>query len=376
MDIKLDFYGIGIEVISSNTRIIENIGRDFSYFKPESKNRESTRIHIEVFRESPPYHVIPKGARVTFHTKDTVNYDTGKLRFSNHLGRTLTIYDFSNEIGRIYSRDESLLHERTYLLILSRIGALLDRKGIHRVHALGISLNNKATLCLLPMRGGKTTLGLELIKEEDISLISDEIPLITGDGKILPFPLRVGVLEGAKLDIPSKYLRKFIRSQYSPKTLIDIDFFQGKISKLCNPYIVLIGQRGFSKETRLKQISKLRTILPFAVNSVLGRDLPHTVSYFLRFDLKSVLSYIKILISRFIISCKVIWRAKTYRFYMGTDPGENARFLANFLRMELREQQLRDIVQNPWRYIERGGRLKRESYMSVFSIKRDYRFKS
>ncbi len=334
MHVRLDFHGVSIEVVSSNAPTVENIRRDFSYFVSEPKVRESTRVHIEVLRESPPYDEIPRGIKSTFQTKDSINYDAGTLRFSSHFGKALTIYDFSNETGRIYSQDEFLLHERTYLLILSRIGVLLDRKRIHRVHALGVSLDNKATLCLLPMGGGKSTLGLELLREEDMRLISDEISLITSDGKVLPFPLRIGVCEGTKLDIPSQYLSRFIRSQYATKTLIDIEFFQGKISDSCNPSFVLIGRRSPSKEPRLEQIGKLKAILFFAMNSVVGRDLPHTASYFLRFDLMSILSYVKALISRFTISCRVVWRSETYRFHMGTEPGENARFLIKFLRME------------------------------------------
>ncbi len=332
MAIKLNFFGIGINVESSNPNILEKIKRDFSHFIHPKNTRITASVDIEIIHKNPPYLAIPKEAKKAFHTKDSVNYDLGEIRFSDHLGKALTIYDFSRERGQIYSQDDSLLHERTYLLILSRVGDLLDRHGIHRVHALGVSIKDRAVLCLLPMRGGKTTLALELLKEEDIKLISDEIPLMTGNCEILPFPSRLGVLDDVTLDIPPKYLRRFKRSQYDPKTLIDIDYFEGLISTSSSPYIVLIGKRDSRVGVKLRHVSKVRTIPSFWINSVLGKELPHTASYFMRFNLKDILIYFKIFFSRLTVCFKVIRRSKTYRFYMGSNPRENAKFLANFLK--------------------------------------------
>lgn len=343
MALKLNFFGICTNVESSNLNIIENIRKDFSHFVCDKDNQIATHVNIEIFQETPPYNIIKKDAKKTFHTKDTINYDSGNLRFSDHHGKALTIYDFSKEKGQIYSQDESILHERTYLLILSRVGNLLDRKGIHRVHALGISINNKAILCLLPMKGGKTTLCLELLKEKDIKLISDETPLMNSNYEILSFPSRLGVLDDINLDVPHKYLRRFNRSQFAPKTLIDIEFFQGKISDTSVPYIVLIGKRDSSRNTQLQQITKLRTALPFWINSVIGRELPHTASYFMRFNLKDILAYIKIALSRFIVCSKIVFKSKTYRFRLGTNPRANAKFLAEFLRKDLRQQEFLNL---------------------------------
>jgi hypothetical protein len=120
---------------------------------------------------------------------------------------------------------------------------------------LGISVNNKAVLIILPMGGGKTTLGLELLKYDDVKLLSDDTPLISRDGKILPFPIRIGINKNTSLNfnVPKKYLRDFIRSKYGPKLLIDIDYFRDKIALPCKISMILIGERIFSDKCRIEK---------------------------------------------------------------------------------------------------------------------------
>ncbi|MGH7806575.1 MAG: hypothetical protein ACRENT_00610 [Thermodesulfobacteriota bacterium] len=104
----------------------------------------------------------------------------------------------------MYGADHDLLHEIVFLFILSTVGQYLDARGLH---ALGVSYNNRGILLILPSGGGKSTLGLELMRHPGFLLLGEDTPLIDRRGYILPFPLRLGVRPEQDTGIPSQYLR-------------------------------------------------------------------------------------------------------------------------------------------------------------------------
>jgi len=116
-----------------------------------------------------------------------------------------------------------LLQEIAYLFILSTVGRYLDSQGIHRVHALGVSYQNRGILLLLPCGGGKSTMALELMRRLGFSLLAEDTPLIDRRGRILPFPLRLGIRPEQETEIPAQYFRTVNRMEFDPKTLIDIE---------------------------------------------------------------------------------------------------------------------------------------------------------
>ena len=164
MEKKLfNFYGITVELICPGV-LSSLLEKDFLYFldtsviKPDKK-KVSVTVHIQ----KPPYDLI-KTMIPVFKKSDAVIYGIGSSRYVDYNGKALSIYDFEKDRGSLYSESLELLHELTYLLIHSRAGELLDKKGMHRVHALGVTGNGKGVLCLMPEGAGKTTLGLDLLE--------------------------------------------------------------------------------------------------------------------------------------------------------------------------------------------------------------------
>lgn len=327
--IYLDFYGVVAELTFSEEGLAQDIERDFSYFL---SSKQSPTVKISVFNQVSPYEKIPE-VKACLYLAGSISYDYRGIRYVDYNGEALTIYNYETEEGEIYSPDRDFLHELTYLLILSRVGELLDKKGVHRLHALGISVNGKGVMCLLPMGGGKSTLALSLLKDEKVKLISEDTPLISKEGKILPFPLRIGLDSGVKLDVPQQYLRRFVRRRYGSKTLIDIDYFKDKIAKISQPGIILIGEREFSNKARIVKTGKIKAIGPFIRNMVFGLGLPQMVEYFLRNNLGDILSNTKIALSRLFVSLKIIRESKTYSFIIGRNKTKNAETLLNFLQV-------------------------------------------
>ena len=325
--IYLDFYDIKVSVHSNSEYVLESLKRDFAYFLKDIL--PSADISIEAVDQRPPWETVPQ-VRASLYLAGAIAYDRKGVRYVDYQNEALTVYRYGQETGYIYSEDKNLLHELSYLLILSRAGELLDKKGIHRIHGLGLSIAGKAALCLLPMGAGKTTLALSLLKDKKIKLISDDIPLISKDGKVLPFPLRIGVNKKIDLGIPPEFLREFNRRHYGHKTLIDTKYFGSDMSGESRPWIVFIGEREFSDTARIEPISKIRAIWPFMRDGVIGLGLPQVVEYFLRYNIKD-LGKISILISRMLASLKIILRSETYRFVLGQDREKNSEMVKNFL---------------------------------------------
>ena len=327
--LKLNFYGVEV-IVSGPQGIVNNLVKDFSYFIAD-KNDDSDSIEINIAQKKPDFGRVP-AVKASLYQPDSVSYDNGSVRYVDYFGKALSIYDYDKEKGELYSDDINLLHELSYLLILSRAGEMLDKNGIHRVHACGFAIDGKGVLCLMPQGGGKTTLYLELLKNEDVRLISDDTPLITRDSTILPFPLRIGVTEGATPDVPQEFLGSIDRRKHGKKILIDTKYFAGRISAPVKAGFILAGEREFSDNPRIVKAAKLKILSALFRDCVIGLGLPQMVEYFLRFQTKDVLSKIGIVSSRNIACVKAVLKARTYRFIIGTNPSRNAEELIRFLK--------------------------------------------
>ncbi len=330
LSLHFDFYGIKVRVDSLEEELRTKIKKDFSYFL---SSESEAALKISVFQETPPYQKIPS-LPGSLYKPDSISYDDRNIRYVDYQGEALTIYDYQKEEGKIYSENKDLLHELVYLLLLSRVGERLDRKGIHRIHALGISFQGKAVLCLLPQGAGKTILGLELLKYPGIELLSDDTPLFTVSGKILPFPLRIGIKKGNRVDIPEQYLYNFNRRQYGSKVLIDIAYFKDKISTPAIPFLILVGECEFSNNPRIEKIAKFNVFFPLFRDAVFGLGLPQMLEYFLRTGIKDITDKFRIILSRISASIKILSKSQSYRFVIGRDKQKNAQVLLEFLHKQ------------------------------------------
>ncbi len=234
--VTFSFYGISL-IVEAPAETARQLQLDFSYFMVPSLPEAPllSIIRIVAHGNSPVGGFIPP-LTASMSLADGVVYDRDNIRYVDYNGKAVVRYDYHAESGELYSGDPSLLHELLYLLIHSRVGELLDRRGFHRVHALGIAVAGRGILCLLPQGGGKTTLFLELMKNPATMILSDDTPLIDRGGMLFPFPVRVGVAEEkVPSHIPSAAVTIFHRRNHGSKALIDISFFSEKISNPTNP---------------------------------------------------------------------------------------------------------------------------------------------
>jgi hypothetical protein len=325
--VKFDFYGFIIELTSSETKVIENIRRDFRYFETTSGNPE---VKVEIITEAPHYDSLPEIAASTY-TLDYLVYRSDKEIYTDYHGKGLRIWNRRNKEYRIYSDNPDLRHEIAYLTVLSAVGQYFDSMHIHRVHALGVSQNERAILILLPEKGGKTTLALRLIRTGKFKILSEDSPLITREGKILPFPLRMGILPGGEQDIPKNYLyeTKFLR--VGTKILVDLDYFADMISKPSLPWMVFMGERILGNQSKIIPAGKLRASKEFVKNSVIGLGLHQGMEYLLGKNIWGTIGKSSLAFSRLNNSLRVLNHSKLYRYQIGHDFEKNIQIMLDFL---------------------------------------------
>jgi hypothetical protein len=326
--IIFSFYDFGIEVASSDPQTIDNISRDFSFFVSPEKVPE---IHFEIFAAPFNYQNLPT-LRPLSHSPRNFSYQNGNLLFIDYFGRGLLIFDRIRKEYRIFSADPQLRHEIVFLAILSLIGQNFDLKHIHRVHGLGLEINGKGTLILLPQGGGKTTLMLELLKYPNVKLISEDTPLINPSGEILPFPIRIGIDAEAKLSgLPEKHLRLIERMEFKPKYLLDIDYFKDKIAKKpCKLEFVFEGIRCLGNGSQIIPASKLKLLRAFLINSVIGLGVYQGIEFLIQSNPLELIKKSALLASRMRNSCQAVLQAKTYAFLTGSDKNKNTETFINF----------------------------------------------
>jgi hypothetical protein len=327
--IIFSFYGFGIKVRSSDNQTIDNIHRDFSFFVDTNKTPD---VHFEIFTVPPDYHSLPT-LRPSSHSPRNFSYRYENLLFIDYFGKALLIVDSIKKEYRIFSSEPHLRHEIAFLSILSLVGQNFDARNIHRVHGLGLEINGKGVLILLPQGGGKTTLMLELLKYPNVKLISEDTPLINSSGEILPFPIRIGIDANAKLpDFPEKYLRLVKRMEFEPKYLLDIEYFKDKIAKYpCKLKFAFEGVRCLGNNSRIIPAPKLQMLRAFVINSVIGLGVYQGIEFLIQNSPLELIKKSALLASRLRNSCNAVLKTKTYTFLTGSDKNKNIETLINFL---------------------------------------------
>ena len=333
----LDFHGVIVSVSCDDDVTACQIASDFSWFLTDAANHPSVQIRLSL--TDPPYERIPTRMSLRRATKDANVTEAAGVRFLDSFGRALVIWTFADEIVEIYSADRKLLREKAYLMIMSRVGYFLDRRGLHRIHAMGVAFDGRAIICAMEMGGGKTTLTLGLMEHAGFQLLSDEVPLVSRSGKLQSFAIRLGVREDTNFKIPDRYISRFDRSNYPPKLLIDASYFRDRVASEANPGILFIGSRKGSKKPAIHAIGMFAAYRALMQMMVIARGVPELLEYVLRIQPRALFRQIAIYLSRNRACVALLRRSDCYSLELSNDPESNARFVADFVARELTDSR-------------------------------------
>jgi len=295
--------------------------QDFSYFRAEPCDGAES---IEIIDADPDYDALPE-VEASIYTPRNIVFKSKGISYIDYQGRGIGIHDTNSNHFKIQSRSSDLLYEAVYLFLLSRIGAVLDERGMHRVHALGVSIFGRAVLVLLPGGGGKSTLALELLKHPEVKLLSDDSPFIDREGHVYAFPLRLGLLEGGETEVPEEHRRVIQRMEFEPKVLLNYTCFAHRVISDARPGLLLIGARTLSRQARLNRIGFGAGFRAMTSNCIVGVGLFHGLEFILSSSPWEILSRFGLVTSRTRNTLKFLRRSEIYKLRLGRSSDSNAR---------------------------------------------------
>ena len=328
-EITFNFYGLGVKVVSELQDLLHDVRRDFSFFLKDVPQVAST---LRIIADPGPRDRLPR-LKAALQTPRNIVYRQGDDSYVDYFGRALLIYHATKRAYVVYCPDRDLAHEIAFLTILSQVGEHLDAIGLHRVHALGMEIHGRAVLVLLPMGGGKTTLALRLLGQAGAHLLSEDSPLISSDGMVHPFPLRIGVRIGdLPGDVPERYTRTIRRMEFGPKTLIDIEHFRDRLAGACPPGVILLGERWLAGPSEVCPAPRALAVKALVKNAVVGLGLYQGIEFLLERSSWEVLGKAGVALSRLRNCLALIRRSRVWRFAMGPDVEQTAQTLVDFIR--------------------------------------------
>ena len=325
---SFDVHGYRFSVHSSLEVPLEGLAQDFARFRSDAR---APGVRIELVDAEPPPDLLRATIPIAYTPRNVAYRHEGR-RYVDYHGRGLGVRDEQTGDYRLYSRDPVLLYEAAYLYLLSQIGDALDREGLHRIHALGVVVNGRAVLVLLPMGGGKSTLGLHLLQHPEVQLLSDDSPFIDRQGRLLAYPLRLGLLPGTEGGIPVEHRRTIDRMEFGPKHLVNYSYFASRVVASAEPGLVLIGSRALTNDCRVEPISRLAAVRACLVNCVVGVGLFQGLEFLLQSTPWDLLGHAGIGASRLRNCLALIRRSTVCRVQLGRDAALNARVVLEHAR--------------------------------------------
>ncbi|MBX9670861.1 MAG: hypothetical protein K2X93_24885 [Candidatus Obscuribacterales bacterium] len=322
----ITFSGTTVQIETDSINIASWLDFDFGSFIASGGEQFNVRILVTV--ADPALHPVPD-LRETMRGLHFVAFDYGTTRYIKYGKEALLIYDYARDEGELIAIAEDIAYERLYLACLSRIGIRLDKQGLHRVHALAISVDKRAHLFLMPPGTGKSTLGLKLLASHpSLHLVSDDTPVINSKGDVLPFHFRIGIENpDAVASVPEQYKRE-ARYGNKLKTLIDVRYFQSQLeSNAISPATVCIGFWTTSATPSVVRANWLTAVAYLFRDCVIGFGIPQVAEIFLRKG--DFFEKVGIAFSRLRAALALAGRSRCYKLYLCNDPTKNAEAVYN-----------------------------------------------
>jgi hypothetical protein len=329
---QFDFYGFRIEVSGTREDAVHEVLRDFAWFESKDAGGGAARepdMRIRMHFRDPLYSNLPP-VPATVVTPRNVSFRDGSISFVDYFGRGLAVVDDERKTCEIYAADFDLIREIAYLFILSSVGQHLDARRLHRIHAMGVNYKGHGILLLLPSGGGKSTMTFELLRHPDFTLLSEDTPLLDKNGRIHPFPLRLGVRNG-NADVPEHQQRRLERMEFEPKTFVDLAFFEHRLSAPVDVGLILIGERNLGNRSAIVPISKWGTLDALVKYLVVGLGVYQGLEFLLERGLWEMTGKTGVAASRLRNGLRVMAKAPAYKFVLGRDMARNTQTLIEFV---------------------------------------------
>ena len=325
----LSFHHHNILVKCKESSLLQKLREEFHFFEANEVSTPHTIIDLE-------YGPSPELPSMVAHRilENAIVYQLGEIQYLDYFGEALTLRTESDETFQIYSQNYDRLYELAFLTIHSILGQNLEKHGLCRIHAAAISVNHTNAIIMLPSKGGKSTFVKQLLFNEEVRIISDDMPLCSFTGKIFPFPSKLSFDEIPK-DGPLSQLiwTEFRRHRHPIKWTASLAQIKDKLDKnpMENKNILIAGYRLSRGDSILSPVSKIHMIKPILEHMIVGMGLPQIVEIFLRFDWRDLFKLAHHAFLRSICAFNLIRRSQCYYFYMGQDLQKNSQLILELM---------------------------------------------
>jgi hypothetical protein len=325
-----DVYGLRITVTGDWAAVLEAIALDLEWF---ARDTLSAPADVEVFVERRPPDFDRFGnVPAAFVTPRNVVYQADGTTIVDYFGLVVSVLD--RDAGRIaiQGEDEHLVHEAAYLFLISKVGEHLDRLGMPRLHALGLSARQGAVAIMLPSGGGKSTLALRALHADGVRLVSEDAPLIDRQGRLHPFPLRIGVNETDAEMLPNGQVRRIERMEFHPKLVLALHSFAERIETKPVPLRhIVVGRRSLGVEARLEPIPRRQVLGTLLREGVVGVGIYQGMEFVLQRGMRDVAGKVGTALTRSACCAAGLSKAQTWRLTIGRDHERNWKALEPLL---------------------------------------------
>ncbi len=329
---SFDAHGFRFRITGEACTAAAMLAGDFQFFQCQDA---AAGLTVELLTRPPPYADAPD-AVATNYTPRNVSFTLGDRTWLDYCGRALAVWDRESAHFRVFSEDLDLQCEAGYLFLLSRLGEAFDQRALHRIHALALSYRSRAVLAILLMGGGKSTLGAAMLGFPELNFLSDDSPLISANGVVHAFPLRLGLLPGSENGIPVEMRRTIRRMEFGPKVLVNYEYFSHRVQPSAEPGIVFLGQRSLTDTCRIEPARRGEERRAIIADCVVGLGLFQGVEFVLRHSPLEIAGKAGIAWSRYRSACNLFRRSEVYRLVLGRDHERNAETVFQFVQQRLR----------------------------------------
>jgi hypothetical protein len=284
--LTLDVHGLAVSAGGDWPEVVEEIGLDFAWFRRAPAGPPAVRVTV---RRAPPDYDALGELRSSFVTPRNVVYQDGEKTVVDYFGRAVSVLDRRRAHLLVQGEDAQLVHEAAYHFLLSRIGEHLDRRGLLRLHALGLSGPAGAIAVMLPSGGGKSTLALHALRDPDCRLYSEDSPVIDRRGRVQPFPLRIGINASDASLVPGGRLRRLERMEFHPKLAVEVSTFADRIEADPRPLRhLVVGSRTLGRTCELEPMPRRSALGPLLREAVVGVGIYQGMEFVLQRGMRDV----------------------------------------------------------------------------------------
>jgi hypothetical protein len=178
---------------------------------------------------------------------------------------------------------------------------------------------------MLPSGGGKSMLTLRSLEANDVKLLSEDTPLLDRQGRLHPFPLRIGVNATDAASVPAgSKVRVIERMEFHPKVALDLEPFADQIQDTAVPLRhLVIGDRSLGTDAKLESVPRRSALGPLLREVVVGVGVYQGMEFVLQRGMRDVVREARPALTRSACCAAALRKARVWRLTLGRDHTRN-----------------------------------------------------